>query len=103
MRKKLKVKLFKVKAFSPNVEVKVIVVGFNNKVNGSRCERIGVFYVEHDVKITLINLYRLAYWLNRGNIKIKSKVSEVIGLLGQVEYESILLKNQNKLNKTNVK
>jgi len=57
----------------------------------------------NDVKITLINLYRLSYWLNRGNIKIKSKVSEAIGLLGQVEYESILLKNQNKLNKINVK
>jgi len=93
MRKRLKIKLFKVKAFSPNVEIKSIVVGFNNKVNGAYCERIGVFYVEHGVKIIIINLFRLSYWLNRGGIKIKPKVSEAIGLLGELEYRSKLNNN----------
>lgn len=86
MYKRLKIKLFKVKAYSPNAEIKMIVVGFNNKVNGSYCERIGLFYVEHDVRVIMINLYRLSYWLRRGRIKIKPKVSEAIGMLGEAEY-----------------
>jgi len=61
MRKKLKVKLFKIKAYSPNAYMKMIVIGFNNKVNGSYCERIGVFYAEHELKVVMINLRRLSY------------------------------------------
>jgi len=59
--KRLKIKLFKVRAYSPNAEVKMIVVGFNNKVNGSYVERIGVFYVEHGLYIILLNIPRFSY------------------------------------------
>jgi hypothetical protein len=34
----------------------------------------------------MINLFRLSYWLRRGGIKIKPKVSEAIGMLGEAEY-----------------
>jgi len=59
--KRLKIKLFKVRAFSQNAEIKMIVVGFNNKVNGSYIERLGVFYIEHGVKIYLLNIPRISY------------------------------------------
>jgi len=84
--KRLKIKLFKVRAFSPNAETKMIVVGFNNKVNGSYVERLGVFYFEHGVKIVLLNIPRIAYWLSRG-VKMKPKVSEALGDLGQGDIE----------------
>ena len=96
MYKKLKIKLFKVKATSPNAEIKMIVVGFNNKVNGSYKERIGVFYAEHEVRVIMINVRRLSYWLRRGGIKIKPKVAEAIGLLGEAEYKAFYLDKDTK-------
>jgi len=72
--KKLKIKLFKVRGNSNNVQIKAIVVGFNNKPNGSYEERLGVFYKEHGVDMIFINIPRLAYWVHKG-VKINSKVS----------------------------
>jgi ribosomal protein S16 len=84
LRKKLTIKLFKVRANSPNVHTKMIVVGFNNKVNGSYVERLGVFYKEHDTCFILLNIPRFSYWLLR-NVKIKSRVSWMLGLLAHGE------------------
>lgn len=84
----MKIKLFKVRAYSPNAEVKMIVVGFNNKVNGAYIERLGVFYVEHGARIVLLNIPRFSYWLSKG-VKMKPKVSWAIGMLGQGEGEAI--------------
>jgi len=39
----------------------MIVVGFNNKVDGAYIERLGVFYVEEGVKMILINIPRISY------------------------------------------
>lgn len=86
MYKKLKIKLFKVRATSTNVNIRMIVVGFNNKVDGAYIERLGVFYVEEGVKMILINIPRISYWLMKG-VEMKPKVSYAIGMLGQGEYE----------------
>ena len=84
MYKKLKIKLFKVRAYSPNVQIKVIVIGFNNKPNGSYVERLGVFYKEHGVDFALINMSRVSFWVYKG-VKINPKVSWVLGMLGQID------------------
>jgi len=86
LRKKLRIKLFNVKAGAINSRAKMIVVGYNNKVNGSYVERLGVFYFEHDVHMVLIDIKRLSYWLLKG-VKMKSKVSSVLGILAQAEAE----------------
>jgi hypothetical protein len=39
----------------------MVVVGFNNKVDGSYVERLGVFYREHEVNIILLDMKRLTY------------------------------------------
>ena len=80
----MKIKLFKVRANSPNVQIKMIVIGFNNKPNGSYVERLGVFYKEHGIDFVLIDLKRVSYWVYRG-VKINSKVSWALGMLGQAE------------------
>jgi len=66
----------------------MIVIGYNNKANGSYVERLGVFYIEQGHKIALINVQRISYWLLKGGIRIKPKVSEIIGFLGQYEVAS---------------
>jgi ribosomal protein S16 len=82
--KKLTIKLFKVRAHSPNVQIKVIVIGYNNKPNGAYVERLGVFYKEHGVDFVLLNMPRFSYWVYKG-VKIKPKVSWALGMLGQAE------------------
>jgi len=82
MHKKIKIKLFKARANSLNKRSKMIVVGFNNKVNGRYFEKLGVFFNEGNNTICFINLHRLAFWLNKGAI-LKSKVSWMIGFLAQ--------------------
>jgi len=84
MHKKIKIKLFKARANSLNTRSKMIVVGFNNKVNGAYIEKIGVFFNEENTNICFINLYRLAYWLNKG-VKMTSRVSWLVGLLANSE------------------
>ena len=84
MYKKLTIKLFKVRANSSNVQIRAIVIGFNNKPNGAYVERLGVFYKEHGVDMILINIPRLSYWVHKG-VKINPKVSWALGMLGQAE------------------
>ncbi len=84
MYKRLKIKLFKIRSNSPNVQIRMVVVGFNNKVDGSYVERLGVFYREHEVNIILLDMKRLTYWLSK-DVKMKSRVSWAIGLLGEME------------------
>jgi hypothetical protein len=47
-------------------------------------ERLGVFYREHEVNIILLDMKRLTYWLSK-DVKMKSRVSWAIGLLGEME------------------
>jgi hypothetical protein len=61
MRKKIKIKLFKLRANSNDNKTRIIVVGYNNKVNGKYLERIGVFIKEHDRNILFVNIKRLTF------------------------------------------
>lgn len=86
MRTNKVIKLFKPRKLSPNDGTRLIVVGYNKKSGGGYIvEKIGVFYKEADKTIIFLNTNRLFYWLNKNAI-LKSKVSWILGFLGQSEF-----------------
>lgn len=61
MRKKLIIKSFKTSAKSRDNISKMIVVGYNTKVNGYYIEKIGHYIKYEDKYMYFLNLNRLAY------------------------------------------
>lgn len=86
MDKYLVIKIFKKRVKSKDNKSRVIVVTYNfAKVNGGyRYDKIGIIKYYKEIKICYLNLYKLAYWLNRG-VKIKTKVSWLAGIIAKYE------------------
>jgi len=81
MKRKLIIKSFKTSAKSRDNISKMIVVGYNTKVNGYYIEKIGHYSKFEDKYMYFLKLDRLAYWLNKGAF-LKSRISWVAGIIG---------------------
>lgn len=92
MKRKLIIKSFKTSAKSTDKISKIIVVGYNTKVNGYYIEKLGHYIKYEDHYIYFLNLHRLAIWVTRGAI-LKSRVSWVAGIIG---YMFLKKKNDKK-------